>query len=99
MKTNINTDHNSIEIDFEGAKPGEELRELMKAYGFWWFGKNKLWVHSLAIDPEFFKDFVETRIKPLATVPAKATTAAAVDLSAMSEEDKQALLAALMAAK
>ena len=99
MKVSINSEHNSIEIDFEGVKPSDELRELMKAYGFWWFGKGKVWCHTLAVDKEFFGDFVETRIKPLATAPVKATTAAAVDVGAMSDADKQALLAALMAAK
>lgn len=96
MKTNINTDKNSIEIDFEGVKPSDELRELMKAYGFWWFMKEKKWIHTLAVDGDFFKDFVETRIKPLVGKKT-ATTAAEVDISAMSEADRQALLAALMA--
>lgn len=95
MKTNINTEKNSIEIDFEGVKPSDELRELMKAYGFWWFMKEKKWIHTLAVDPDFFKDFVETRIAPLAA--KKTAKACEVDVSSMSEEDKQALLAALMA--
>lgn len=93
MKTNINTEHNSIELDFEGVKPSEEVRTLMKAYGFWWFGKGKCWCHALEVDAEFFKKFVDERIKPLVAAP-KVDIAAAV--AAMSESEKQALLAQLM---
>ena len=89
MKTTKNTTHNSIEIDFEGAKPSEQVRELMKAYGFWWFGKGKVWCHTLAVDGEFFEKFVEERIKPLVAAPK-------IDVSAMSDAEKQALLAQLM---
>lgn len=91
MKAVKNTEKNSIELDFEGAKPSDELRKLMKAYGFWWFREGKKWIHTLEVDGEFFEQFVEDRIKPLAT---------AVDISAavasMSEAEKQALLAKLM---
>lgn len=91
MKAVKNTEKNSIELDFEGAKPSDELRKLMKAYGFWWFREGKKWIHTLEVDGEFFEQFVEERIKPLAT---------AVDISAavasMSEAEKQALLAKLM---
>jgi hypothetical protein len=103
MKVSKNTTHNSIELDFEGAKPSEQLRTIIKAYGFWWFQKGKVWVHGLEgleqSDVEFFNNFVEKRVKPLASAPAavaptvEAVTAAA---STMSEEDKQKLLAALM---
>ena len=89
MKMTKNTTHNSIEIDFEGAKPSEQVRELMKAYGFWWFGKGKVWCHTLAVDGEFFEKFVEERIKPLVAAPK-------IDVSAMSDAEKQALLAQLM---
>ena len=97
MKVTENTAHKSVEIDFEGVKPSEELRKLMKAYGFWWFQKEKKWIHTLEVDPDFFKEFVESRIRPLLAAPVKATVAdvsAAVD--AMSDADKQALLARLM---
>ena len=91
MKAVKNTEKNSIELDFEGAKPSDELRKLMKAYGFWWFREGKKWIHTLEVDGEFFEQFVEDRIKPLAT---------AVDICAavasMSEAEKQALLAKLM---
>lgn len=91
MKAVKNTEKNSIELDFEGVKPSDELRKLMKAYGFWWFREGKKWIHTLEVDGEFFEQFVEDRIKPLAT---------AVDISAavasMSEAEKQALLAKLM---
>lgn len=100
MKVSKNTTHNSLELDFEGAKPSEQCRELMKAYGFWWFGKERKWCHTLAVDGEFFEKFVDERIKPLvAAAPAavaptvESVTAAA---ASMSEEDKQKLLAALM---
>ena len=99
MKVSKNAEHNSIEIDFEGSKPSEQCREVMKAYGFWWFGKERKWCHTLAVDGEFFEKFVDERIKPLVSAPAtvaptvEAVTAAA---STMSEEDKQKLLAALM---
>ena len=96
MKVNKNEKHNSIEIDFEGVKPSEEVRTLMKAYGFWWFGKNKVWCHTLEVDGEFFEEFVEERIRPLVSKASKATTAAEVDITMMSEEDKQKLLAQLM---
>ena len=89
MKMTKNTAHNSIELDFEGAKPSEQVRELMKAYGFWWFGKGKVWCHTLAVDGEFFEKFVEERIKPLVAAPK-------IDVSAMSDTEKQALLAQLM---
>ena len=89
MKMTKNTTHNSIEIDFEGAKPSEQVRELMKAYGFWWFGKGKVWCHTLTVDGEFFEKFVEERIKPLVAAPK-------IDVSAMSDTEKQALLAQLM---
>ena len=91
MKAVKHTEKNSIELDFEGDKPSDELRKLMKAYGFWWFREGKKWIHTLEVDGEFFEQFVEDRIKPLAT---------AVDISAavasMSEAEKQALLAKLM---
>lgn len=91
MKAVKNTEKNSIELDFEGTKPSDELRKLMKAYGFWWFREGKKWIHTLEVDGEFFEKFVEERIKPLAT---------AVDICAavasMSEDEKQALLAKLM---
>ena len=104
MKVSKNAEHNSIELDFEGSKPSEQVRTLMKAYGFWWFGKGKCWVHSLEgleqSDVDFFNEFVEKRVKPLvASAPAavaptvESVTAAA---ASMSEEDKQKLLAALM---
>lgn len=104
MKVSKNAEHNSIELDFEGAKPSEQLRTLIKAYGFWWFQKGKVWVHGLEgleqSDVDFFNDFVEKRVKPLvAAAPAavaptvESVTAAA---ASMSEEDKQKLLAALM---
>lgn len=94
MTVKENTEHNSIELDFGGVKPSEQVRTLMKAYGFWWFGKNKCWCHTLEVDAEFFKDFVEKRIKPLV---ASVDVNAAVD--AMSEAEKQALLARLMGNK
>lgn len=97
MKVSKNAEHNSIEIDFEGAKPSEEVRELMKAYGFWWFGKERKWCHSLKIDGEFFEKFVEERIKPLVAAPVAPTVAAVTAAAAsMSEADRQAVLAALM---
>lgn len=96
MKVTKNNEHNSIEISFDGVKPSEGLRTLMKAYGFWWFGKGKVWCHSLEVDAPFFENFVEERIKPLAGAPAKTSDPAAVDVEAMSEADKQALLARLM---
>ena len=89
MKVTKNAEHNSIEIDFEGAKPSEQVRELMKAYGFWWFGKGKVWCHTLAVDGEFFEKFVEERITPLVAAPA-------IDVSKMTDAEKQALLAQLM---
>ena len=94
MKINENAVHNSVEIDFEGVKPSEELRTLMKAYGFWWFQKEKKWIHTLEVDADFFRDFIEKRIKPLAAAPKKVDIDAAID--AMSDADKQALLAKLM---
>lgn len=96
MTVNKNTEHNSLEIDFGGVKPSDEVRELMKAYGWWWFGKGKVWCHTLSVDGEFFEKFVEERIKP-AMAKAKPTAEevnAAVD--AMSDAEKQALLAKLM---
>ena len=105
MKVSKNTTHNSIELDFEGVKPSEQVRTLMKAYGFWWFGKGKCWVHSLEgleqSDVDFFNEFVEKRVKPLASASAPATVAPTVEsvtaaAASMSEEDKQKLLAALM---
>lgn len=94
MKVSKNAEHNSIEIDFGGAKPSEEVRTLMKAYGFWWFGKAKVWCHTLDVDGEFFEKFVEERIRPLLGV--KTVKADEIDVNAMSEADKQALLAKLM---
>lgn len=89
MKMTKNAEHKSIELDFEGAKPSDELRKLMKAYGFWWFQKDKKWIHTLEVDGEFFEKFVEERIKPL-LAPAK------IDVSTMTDAEKQALLAQLM---
>jgi len=102
MKVTKNIEHNSIEIDFGGVKPSEQVRTLMKAYGFWWFGKGKCWVHSLEgleqSDVDFFNEFVEKRIKPLVAATVEPTVeAVAAAAKAMSDEDKQALLAALMA--
>ena len=91
MKAVKNTEKNSIELDFEGAKPSDELRKLMKAYGFWWFREGKKWIHTLEVDGEFFEKFVDKRIKPLASA---ADISAAV--ASMSEDEKQALLAKLM---
>ena len=96
MKMIENAEHNSIELDFEGAKPSEQVREVLKAYGFWWFGKERKWCHTLAVDPEFFKDFVEKRIKPLVAAPEVTAENIAAAVSKMSEADKQALLASLM---
>ena len=105
MKVSKNAEHNSIELDFEGVKPSEQVRTLMKAYGFWWFGKGKCWVHSLEgleqSDVDFFNDFVEKRVKPLASASATTTVAPTADAVAaaaasLSEEDKQKLLASLM---
>lgn len=102
MKVTKNTQHNSIELDFEGAKPSEQLRTLIKAYGFWWFQKGKVWVHGLEgleqSDVDFFNEFVEKRVKPLvaAAVVAPTVEAVAAAASQMSETDKQALLASLM---
>lgn len=93
MKVSKNAEHNSIEIDFGGAKPSEEVRTLMKAYGFWWFGKAKVWCHTLDVDGEFFEKFVEERIRPLVGGKVKVDE---IDVNAMSEADKQALLAKLM---
>ena len=93
MKAVKNTEKNSIELDFEGAKPCDELRKLMKAYGFWWFREGKKWIHTLEVDGEFFEQFVEERIKPLAS-PTDVDICAAV--ASMSEAEKQALLAKLM---
>lgn len=92
MKANINTEHNSIELDFEGERPAENVRELLKAYGFWWFGKGKVWCHTLAIDADFFKDFVEKRVRPLVEKKPSAQ-AVAQSLAEMSEDERQALLA------
>lgn len=105
MKVSKNTTHNSLELDFEGAKPSEQLRTLIKAYGFWWFQKGKVWVHGLEgleqSDVDFFNDFVEKRVKPLASASAPATVTPTADTIAaaaasLSEEDKQKLLASLM---
>ena len=103
MKVSKNAEHNSIELDFEGAKPSEQLRTLIKAYGFWWFQKGKVWVHGLEgleqSDVDFFNDFVEKRVKPLvAAAPAAVapTVESVTSAASMSEEDKQKLLAALM---
>lgn len=105
MKVSKNAEHNSIELDFEGVKPSEQVRTLMKAYGFWWFGKGKCWVHGLEgleqSDVDFFNDFVEKRIKPLVSASAPATVAPTADavaaaVASLSEEDKQKLLASLM---
>lgn len=93
MKVTKNTKHNSIELDFEGAKPSDELRKLMKSYGFWWFREEKKWIHSLDVDAEFFEKFVEERVKPLAAAVAIDIKAA---VASMSEQDKQELLAKLM---
>lgn len=93
MKAIKNTEKNSIELDFEGAKPSDELRKLMKAYGFWWFREGKKWIHTLEVDGEFFEQFVEERIKPLASPTAVDISAA---VASMSEDEKQALLAKLM---
>jgi hypothetical protein len=95
MKVTKNADHNSIEIDFEGVKPDEKVRNLMKAYGFWWFGKNKVWCHTLEIDGEFFEKFVEERIRPLVT-PAVSKEQIAAAIQEMSAEDQQAILAKIM---
>lgn len=97
MKVTKNNEHNSIEIDFGGVKPSEQVRTLMKAYGFWWFGKGKCWCHTLEVDGEFFEKFVEERIRPMVAAPAVGDVAAAV--AAMSETEKQELLAQLMASK
>lgn len=94
MKVSKNAEHNSIEIDFGGVKPSNEVRALMKAYGFWWFQKEKVWCHTLEVDGEFFERFVEERIRPL--VGTKTVKADEVDVNAMSEADKQALLAKLL---
>ena len=95
MKANINSEHNSIELDFEGEKPAENVRELLKAYGFWWFGKGKVWCHTLAIDGDFFKVFVESRVRPL--VEKKPTAQAITQtLAGMSAEERQAVLAQFM---
>jgi hypothetical protein len=95
MKVRKNEEHNSLEIDFEGVKPSAEVRALMKAYGFWWFQREKVWCHSLEIDGEFFENFVDERIRPLVEQSvSKERIADAV--AAMSEADKQALLAQLM---
>ena len=93
MKVTKNAEHNSIELDFEGAKPSDELRKTMKAYGFWWFREEKKWIHTLEVDGEFFEKFVEERVKPLAAAPAIDINAA---VASMSEADKQELLAKLM---
>jgi hypothetical protein len=95
MKVSKNAEFNSIEIDFEGVKPSEEVRALMKAYGFWWFGKNKVWCHTLEVDGEFFEKFVGERIRPLVERGVSKEQIAA-SVAAMSEEEKQALLAQLM---
>lgn len=96
MKVSKNAEHNSIEIDFEGVKPSEQMREVMKAYGFWWFGKGKVWCHTLAVDGEFFEKFVEERIKPLVAAPAVTAESVKAAMSKMSEADQQAFLASLM---
>lgn len=105
MKVSKNAEHNSIELDFEGAKPSEQLRTLIKAYGFWWFQKGKVWVHGLEgleqSDVDFFNEFVDKRVKPMASASAPATVAPTADAVAaaaasLSEEDKQKLLASLM---
>lgn len=96
MKVTKNAEHNSIEIDFGGVKPSEKVRELMKAYGFWWFSKGRVWCHTLAVDGEFFEKFVEDRIKPLLAAPAVTVESVKAAAAAMSDSDKQALLAALM---
>lgn len=93
MKVTKNAEHNSVEIDFGGAKPSEQVRTLMKAYGFWWFGKGKCWCHTLEVDEAFFMDFIEKRIKPLVASPAVDVAAA---VASMTDEQKQALLAQLM---
>lgn len=102
MKVKVNAKHNSLELDFsDGGKPSQEVRELLKAYGFWWFGKEKLWCHTLAIDGAFFERFVEERVRPLAEKAAASsapvTSAAQVDVAAMSDEEKNALVAKLAA--
>ena len=95
MKVRKNEEHNSIEIDFEGVKPSAEVRMVLKAYGFWWYQKEKVWCHSLVIDGDFFENFVDERIRPLVEQSvSKERIADAV--AAMSEADKQALLAQLM---
>lgn len=96
MKITKNAEHNSIELDFEGVKPSDELRKLMKAYGFWWFREEKKWIHTLDVDGDFFEKFVDERIKPLASATAVTPATVAAAVSAMSEADKQALLAQLM---
>ena len=95
MKFNKNAKHNSIEIDFEGVKPSEKVRELMKAYGFWWFGTGKVWCHTLAVDGDFFEKFIEERIAPLAAAPSTVDGIVAA-AKGMSDADRQAVLAALM---
>jgi len=95
MKVMKNEEHNSIEIDFEGVKPSAEVRLLMKAYGFWWFGKNKVWCHSLVLDGEFFEKFAEERIRPL--VENKVTKTNILEsIKSLSEKDQQAVLAELL---
>ena len=96
MKVTKNAEHNSVEIDFGGAKPSEQVRTLMKAYGFWWFGKGKCWCHTLEVDEAFFMDFIEKRIKPLVAAPAPTTEDIKAAVATMDEAEKQALLAQLM---
>ena len=96
MKVSKNAEHNSIEIDFGGVKPSEQVREVMKAYGFWWFGKGKVWCHTLAVDGEFFEKFVEERIRPLVAAPAVTAESVKAAMSKMSVADQQAFLASLM---
>ena len=99
MTVTENEEHKSVEIDFGGTKPSEELRKVMKSYGFWWFQKDKKWIHSLEIDREFFLDFIEKRIKPLVASAPVTVDAIKAALTTMSEEDRQAALAALMGGK
>jgi hypothetical protein len=99
MTVKKNEEHNSIELDFGGVKPSEQARTLMKAYGFWWFAKGKCWCHTLDVDGEFFEKFVEERIKPLVASAPVTVDAIKAALPTMSEEDRQAALAALMGGK
>jgi hypothetical protein len=90
MKVTKNEEHNSIEVIF-GKKPNKEAVELLKAYGFRYFAAGKTWYHSLKVDGEFFEEFIEERIKPLAE------KSEAVKLADLSEEERAALVAEALA--